>query len=159
VLECRWGRHGWIIGAVSRSGTSLVYNESVTKVNLCIAAITLYLKQSPYRFLLTCEPELKHFAINRERLRELRCEGGALLKRRRELLGLTQKQIAERVGLEPYTIIDQLEHGVGRIEPHQYSQWAEALQVPIQRLVAEVLRHVDPCAHELFVPKQLNSYS
>lgn len=108
--------------------------------------------------MLTREPELKHFAISPEQLRKLRRQGGAVLKRRRELLGLSQREIADRVGLQSYTIIDQLEHGVGRIEPHQYPQWAEALELPIQRLVAEVLRHIDPCAHELFVSKQPNPY-
>ena len=96
------------------------------------------------------------FAIDRKKLSQLRREGGLLLKRRRELLGMTQKQIAERVGLEPYTVIDQLEHGLGRIEPYHYPQWADALELPLRRLVAEVLRHVDPFAHELFVPRELN---
>jgi transcriptional regulator with XRE-family HTH domain len=101
---------------------------------------------------------LNHLAVDREKLRQLRREGGILLKRRRELLGKTQKHIAERVGLEPYTIVDQLEQGIGRIEPYQYTQWAEALELPLRRLVAEVLRHMDPFAHELFVPQDLNAY-
>jgi transcriptional regulator with XRE-family HTH domain len=101
---------------------------------------------------------LDNLILDREKLRQLRREGGLLLKQRRELLGMSQKQIAERVGLAAYTIVDQLEHGVGRIEPHQFLQWAEVLELPLRRLVAEVLRHIDPFAHELFVPKELNAY-
>lgn len=101
---------------------------------------------------------MDNLILDREKLRELRCEGGLLLKQRRELLGMSQKQIAERVGLPAYTIVDQLEHGVGRIEAHQYPEWADALQLPLRTLVAEVLRHIDPFAHELFVPKELNAY-
>lgn len=97
---------------------------------------------------------MNNFAADREKLRQLRREGGLLLKRRRELLGLSQKQLAERVGLEPYTVVDQLEHGLGRIEPYRYQQWADALELPLRRLIAEVLRHVDPFAHELFVLKR-----
>ena len=90
-------------------------------------------------------------AIDRDALRMLRQRGGDLLRQRREFLGLTQRQLAERVGLDPPTIVAQLESGVGRIEPHQYEQWAQALELPISKLVARVLEHTDPVAHRLFV--------
>ena len=85
-------------------------------------------------------------------LRRLRRRGGHLLRQRRNFLGLTQQQLAERVDLEPYTIVDQLESGIGRIEPYEYQKWADALELPLRKFVAEVLRHVDPIAHELLVP-------
>jgi transcriptional regulator with XRE-family HTH domain len=81
----------------------------------------------------------------------LRQRGGDLLRQRRLFLGLTQQKLAERVGLDCYTIVAQLESGIGRIEPYQYEQWAQALEVPISRLVARVLEHADPTAHRLFV--------
>jgi transcriptional regulator with XRE-family HTH domain len=95
--------------------------------------------------------KLKDYAIDRQKLRKLRRRGGHLLRQRRNYLGLTQQQLAERVDLEPYTLLDQLESGIGRIEPYQYQQWADALELPLQKFVAEVLRHVDPVAHELLV--------
>ena len=90
-------------------------------------------------------------AIDRHTLRMLRQRGGNLLRQRRVFLGLTQQELAERVGLDPYTIVGQLENGIGRIEPYQYEQWAQALELPISRLVARVLEHTDPVAHRLFV--------
>ena len=70
-------------------------------------------------------------------------------------LGLTQQELAERVGLDTYTIVSQLESGIGRIEPYQYEQWAQALELPILKLVARVLEHTDPVAHRLFVSQVL----
>ena len=96
---------------------------------------------------------MKDHTIERHKLRKLYKRGGQMLKQRRKFLGLTQKQLAERVSLDPYTLVDQLESGIGRIEPYQYREWADALELPLQKFVAEVLRHVDPIAHELFVPK------
>jgi transcriptional regulator with XRE-family HTH domain len=97
---------------------------------------------------------LNHHAIDRQKLKKLRRRGGHLLRQRRNFLGLTQQQLAERVDLEPYTLVDQLESGIGRIEPYEYQKWAEALELPLHKLVAEVLRHVDPIAHELLVPPE-----
>ena len=48
---------------------------------------------------------------------DLRHEGGRWLKGRREQLGLSQRQLAQRVGVEYYTFISQLETGRGRIPP------------------------------------------
>jgi DNA-binding XRE family transcriptional regulator len=94
-------------------------------------------------------------AIDRDTLRTLRQRGGDLLRQRRVFLGLTQQELAERVGLDSYTILAQLESGIGRIEPYQYEQWAQALELPISRLVASVLEHTDPVAHRLFVSQVL----
>ena len=94
-------------------------------------------------------------AIDRHTLRILRQRGGDLLRQRRVFLGLTQQELAERVGLDSYTIVAQLESGIGRIEPYQYEQWARALELPISRLVARVLEHTDPVAHRLFVSHAL----
>ncbi|WP_363324016.1 helix-turn-helix transcriptional regulator [uncultured Bradyrhizobium sp.] len=95
---------------------------------------------------------MRDYEIERHELKLLRRRGGALLRRRRLLLGLTQRQIAELVGIHPYTIVAQLESGIGRIEPNQYQRWADALKLPLRVFVSEVLRHLDPVAHHLFVP-------
>jgi len=84
-------------------------------------------------------------------LRELRQRGGDLLRERREYLGLTQRELAARVGLEPYTIVAQLERGIGRIEPQHYASWSKALELPLFQFVGRVLEHTDPVAHRLFV--------
>ena len=96
--------------------------------------------------------------IDRQELEAIRRQGGTLLKKRRKTLGLTQRQLASRVGLEAYTIVDQLERGIGRIAPYQYQRWADALELSIQTLVIAVLRHSDPVAFNLLVPNSGRTY-
>jgi len=98
---------------------------------------------------------LRQATVDRHTLRMLRRRGGYHLRQRRVFLGLTQRELAERVGLDTYAIVSQLESGIGRIEPYQYEQWAQALEVPISRLVARVLEYNDPVAHRLFVSQVL----
>lgn len=77
-------------------------------------------------------------------VQDLRREGGRWLKERRERLGLSQRQLAERVGAEYYTFISQLETGRGRIPPDRYRDWAHALEMPDRVFVREMLRFYDP---------------
>src|SRR5215469_13835332 len=80
-------------------------------------------------------------------VQDLRREGGRWLKEQRERLGLSQRQLAERVGAEYYTFISQLETGRGRIPPDRYHDWARALEVPSRDFVRELLRYYDPVTH------------
>jgi ribosome-binding protein aMBF1 (putative translation factor) len=52
--------------------------------------------------------------------RNLRVEAGRWLRHLRERRGLSQRELASKVGLENYTIISQFEHGRGRISPDDY---------------------------------------
>ena len=54
---------------------------------------------------------------------------GAWLRELRERQGLTQRELAQKVGVECYTLIAQLEHGRGRIPAHRWPEWAQALGV------------------------------
>lgn len=60
--------------------------------------------------------------------KELRRLGGRWLKERRERAGLSQRQLAEILGVEYYTFISQIETGHGRIPPDRYAAWAEAIR-------------------------------
>ena len=51
---------------------------------------------------------------------DLRKEAGRWLRDRREARGLSQRQLAELIGVEYYTFISQLETGRGRIPPDKY---------------------------------------
>ena len=82
-------------------------------------------------------------------VQELRREGGRWLKEQRELAGLSQRQLAERVGAEYYTFISQLETGRGRIPPDRYETWAEALGMPVKDFVRNVLRFYDPITYQI----------
>jgi transcriptional regulator with XRE-family HTH domain len=78
---------------------------------------------------------------------QLRREAGLWLRELREARGLSQRNLADRVGAEYYTFISQLESGRGRIPPDRYLLWAEALGVEPRRFVRTLLRCYDPVTH------------
>ena len=80
---------------------------------------------------------------------ELRREAGRWLKDLREKKGLSQRELAERVGADYYTVISQIEGGRGRIPPDRYSAWAEALGVDPKFLVRTLMRYYDPVTYGL----------
>ena len=80
-------------------------------------------------------------------VKQLRQDAGRWLKQLREERGLTQRELAQLVGLNFYTFISQLESGRGRIPPDRYRVWAEALGVDAQMFVRALLRYYDPITH------------
>ncbi|MEZ5774303.1 MAG: helix-turn-helix transcriptional regulator [Hyphomicrobiaceae bacterium] len=60
---------------------------------------------------------------------DLRRQAGQWLKELREARGLSQRELATRVGTDYYTFISQLETGRGRLPPDRYLAWAEALAI------------------------------
>ena len=82
-------------------------------------------------------------------VQELRREGGRWLKELREQSGLSQRQLAEKVGAEYYTFISQLETGRGRIPPDRYRAWAEALGVSPETFVKQLMLYYDPITYDI----------
>ncbi|HYD38514.1 MAG TPA: helix-turn-helix transcriptional regulator [Allosphingosinicella sp.] len=82
-------------------------------------------------------------------VQDLRREGGRWLKELREGAGLSQRQLAAKVGADYYTFISQLETGRGRIPPDRYREWAEALAVEPRDFVRELLRFYDPITYDI----------
>lgn len=80
-------------------------------------------------------------------VQDLRREGGRWLKELREAGGLSQRQLAAKVGADYYTFISQLETGRGRIPPDRYLDWAQALGVDGKDFVREILRFYDPITY------------
>ena len=87
-------------------------------------------------------------------VQKLRREAGKWLKELREARGLTQRQLAERVGVDYYTFISQLEVGRGRIPPDRYERWARALGVNPAEFVRNLLRFYDPETFRLLFATQ-----
>lgn len=83
--------------------------------------------------------------------KRLRRDLGAWLKARRETVGLTQADLAERLGLKYYSFISQVENGIGRIPQDVYAGWAAALSVPPDRFARTVIRHLEPGLHQMLV--------
>lgn len=94
---------------------------------------------------------------NMSDVQELRREGGRWLKQRREQLGLSQRQLADRVGAEYYTFISQLETGRGRIPPDRYHEWARALEMRGPDFVREMLRYYDPITYDILFGQDTES--
>jgi transcriptional regulator with XRE-family HTH domain len=75
---------------------------------------------------------------------ELRREAGRWLKQRRESCNLSQRQLADILGIEYYTFISQLETGRGRIPPERYVEWARALEMEPREFVLALMPFYDP---------------
>jgi len=86
---------------------------------------------------------------------ELRRDAGHWLKQLREGKGLSQRDLAEKVGVEYYTFISQVESGRGRIPPDRYRDWATALGVPARDFVVKLMRYYDPVTYRILFEKAL----
>src|SRR3954470_11063781 len=58
---------------------------------------------------------------------ELRRRAGAWLQERRKAAGLSQIELAQRLGLKYYTFISQVENGFRRVPSDSMEAWARAL--------------------------------
>jgi transcriptional regulator with XRE-family HTH domain len=86
--------------------------------------------------------------------RDLRIRAGHWLRELREKRGLSQRQLAEKVGTEHYTFISQLEHGRGRIPPDCYLVWAHALGVDPRELVQGLMPYYDPVTYSIIFERE-----
>lgn len=84
-----------------------------------------------------------------EQRRELRLQAGAWLRAQRESKGLSQRDLADRVGTVYYTFISQIEAGRGRIPPERYEAWADALGIPPRSFAIRMLGFYEPVTHAL----------
>lgn len=82
-------------------------------------------------------------------VQQLRKEAGKWLKSLREARGMSQRQLAERVNIEYYTFVSQLESGRGRIPPNRYVDWASALGIEPRAFVQELMRYYDPVTYAI----------
>jgi transcriptional regulator with XRE-family HTH domain len=76
--------------------------------------------------------------------KELRSEAGRWLRDLRELRGLSQRDLASRVGTRYFTFISAIEGGRGRVPPDRYIAWANALEVQPREFVHRLMSYYDP---------------
>ncbi|MEM7497221.1 MAG: helix-turn-helix transcriptional regulator [Pseudomonadota bacterium] len=81
--------------------------------------------------------------------KELRRRLGRWLKERREDRGLTQADLAERLGLRYYSFVSQVENGLGRIPQDLYAPWADALDIDGRVFAWTVLAHLEPGLYDM----------
>lgn len=79
----------------------------------------------------------------------LRKSAGEWLKGLRESRGLSQTELAERVGVDYYSFVSQIENGRGRIPSGRYARWADALGLDRRDFVRKILKYYDPTVHDL----------
>jgi transcriptional regulator with XRE-family HTH domain len=86
----------------------------------------------------------------------LRRHGGNRLRLLRMKAGLSQRELANVLDLDYYTVISQIETGRGRIPPDRYEDWARVLKIDPAEFVRLLLRYYDPVTHRLlFEPTAL----
>jgi len=84
----------------------------------------------------------------------LRRELGRWLKQMREESNLSQRQLADLLGIEYYTFISQLETGRGRIPPERYVDWASSFGMTPRDFVMVLLRHYEPSTFSSLFPDE-----
>lgn len=74
---------------------------------------------------------------------------GGWLKELRAAAGLSQIQLAGRLGLKYYTFVSQVENGFGRVPTESMEAWALALGQNPQAFARRLLAYYDPELHRL----------
>ena len=85
----------------------------------------------------------------RDEIGALRRECGVWLREKREAAGLSQRELANKVGFEYYTFISQIEGGRGRVPPERYEIYAIALELDPRDFVMTMMRYNDPISYEI----------
>lgn len=84
-----------------------------------------------------------------EEAKEQRTALGIWLKELRESQNLSQRELADRLSLDYYTFISQLENGRGRIPVHRYAEWASALGKDQRSFVRKLLSYYEPTTYKI----------
>ena len=89
------------------------------------------------------------FANATREAKQLRKEAGAWLQQKRKEAGLSQIQLAEKLGLKYYTFVSQVENGFGRVPSDSMEAWARALGLAPAEFARHLLSYYDPELHRL----------
>jgi transcriptional regulator with XRE-family HTH domain len=90
-----------------------------------------------------------HFAKAAPEARHQRKQAGNWLKRLRTDAGLSQVELAGRLGFKYYTFISQVENGFGRVPTESMEAWARALGADPPTFARQLLSFYDPELHRL----------
>lgn len=90
-----------------------------------------------------------HFQKATTEAKQLRKIAGAWLKGLRNQAGMSQMELADRLGLKYYTFISQVENGFGRVPTESMEQWARALGCAPKDFARQLLTYYDPELHRL----------
>lgn len=93
--------------------------------------------------------ELTDSAKGPDQAKLRRREAGAWLKTLRQRSGMSQFQLAERLGYKYYTFIAQVENGHGRVPTDGIEAWSLALGEEPSTFARRLLSFYDPELHRL----------
>ncbi len=93
------------------------------------------------------------YAKDTELAKKLRKQAGLYVKGLRQDAGLTQNELAKRLGLDYYTFISQVENGFNRVPPDKMHDWAKALKVDPQEFARRLLGFYDPHMYQALFGK------
>jgi|SRR5262245_38976973 len=89
------------------------------------------------------------FAKTAPGAQEQRRRAGAWLKQLRARAGLSQIELADRLGFKYYTFVSQVENGFGRVPTESMEAWARALGARPSAFARQLLSFYDPELHRL----------
>lgn len=78
-----------------------------------------------------------------------RKEAGTWLKELRTRAGLSQVELAEKLGLKYYTFISQVENGFGRMPTDQIEAWGRTLGQEPSAFARKLLSYYEPELYRL----------
>lgn len=81
--------------------------------------------------------------------KRLRQEAGKMLKAMREAVEKTQRDVAQEVGFDYYTMVSQIENGKTRVPPDVMVAYAKSLRVPPKELAKKLMQYYDPKMFEI----------
>ncbi len=79
----------------------------------------------------------------------LRRQAGGWLQERRREAGLSQIELAARLGLKYYTFVSQVENGFGRVPTDAMEGWARAVGVAPAAFARHLLSYYEPELYRL----------
>jgi transcriptional regulator with XRE-family HTH domain len=89
------------------------------------------------------------FAKAAPEARQQRKQAGNWLKQLRADAGLSQVELAGRLGLKYYTFVSQVENGFGRVPTESMETWALALGADPSAFARQLVSFYDPELHRL----------
>jgi transcriptional regulator with XRE-family HTH domain len=87
--------------------------------------------------------------------RLLRADAGDYIKKLRINAEMTQREFADKLNLEYYTFVSQLECGQGRLPPKLWVKAALALGQDPKVFALKMLSYYDPYAHQAITSGEL----
>lgn len=81
--------------------------------------------------------------------RERRKRAGEWLRTLREKAGLTQIELADRLGFKYYAFVSQVERGYGRVPMDKIVGWAQAVDTEPRSFAQRLISYYEPELHRV----------